>query len=167
MDLPALLESLSTPKDGRLYGIMLAFDAGATVEQLYDATAIDPWFLAEIEAIGALGSRIRDAGRLDAGLAARGQEFRLLRPPDRRAAQRFRRRGRGPRVPHRGGRAPGVQDRRHLRRRVRGQDAVPLLVVRARPRRHQRGGAADRTAQGADPRFGSQPIGQASFANGW
>ncbi|GAB03573.1 carbamoyl-phosphate synthase large subunit [Gordonia amarae] len=68
VDLPALLESLSTPKDGRLYGIMLAFDAGATVEQLYDATAIDPWFLAEIEAIGALGSRIRDAGRLDEAL---------------------------------------------------------------------------------------------------
>ena len=65
VDLPALLESLSTPKDGRLYGIMLAFDAGATVEQLYDATAIDPWFLSEIEAIGALGSRIRDAGTLD------------------------------------------------------------------------------------------------------
>ncbi len=64
VDLPALLESLSTPKDGRLYGIMLAFDAGATVEQLYDATAIDPWFLAEIEAIGALGSRIREVGRL-------------------------------------------------------------------------------------------------------
>ncbi|MFZ2239100.1 MAG: carbamoyl-phosphate synthase large subunit [Gordonia amarae] len=68
VDLPALLESLSTPKDGRLYGIMLAFDAGATVEQLYDATAIDPWFLAEIEAIGALGSRIRDAGTLDEDL---------------------------------------------------------------------------------------------------
>jgi len=68
VDLPALLESLATPKDGRLYGIMLAFDAGATVEQLYDATAIDPWFLAEIEAIGALGSRIRDAAALDADL---------------------------------------------------------------------------------------------------
>ncbi|MCB1296619.1 MAG: carbamoyl-phosphate synthase large subunit [Gordonia sp.] len=68
VDLPALLDSLRTPKDGRLYGIMLAFDAGATVEQLYDATAIDPWFLAEIEAIGALGSRIRDAAELDAEL---------------------------------------------------------------------------------------------------
>ena len=60
-------------EDGRLYGIMLAFDAGATVEQLYDATAIDPWFLAEIQAIGlvALGSRIRDAAELDAELLRR------------------------------------------------------------------------------------------------
>ncbi|MFT4042487.1 MAG: carbamoyl-phosphate synthase large subunit [Gordonia sp. (in: high G+C Gram-positive bacteria)] len=68
VDLPALLESLKVPKDGRLYGIMLAFEAGASVEDLYAATAIDPWFLAEIAAIGELGTTVRDADTLTAEL---------------------------------------------------------------------------------------------------
>ncbi|MFT4126022.1 MAG: carbamoyl-phosphate synthase large subunit [Gordonia sp. (in: high G+C Gram-positive bacteria)] len=68
LDLDALLTSLSTPKDGRLYGVMLAFEAGASVEQVYEATAIDPWFLAEIEAIGRLGAQVRDAPELTAEL---------------------------------------------------------------------------------------------------
>ena len=64
VDLDALLEEIATPKDGRIYKVMLAFDAGATIEQVYDATAIDPWFLAEIAGIGALGAQIRDADEL-------------------------------------------------------------------------------------------------------
>ncbi|WP_439032830.1 carbamoyl-phosphate synthase large subunit [Gordonia terrae] len=68
VDLPALLEDIKTPKDGRLYKLMLAFDAGATVEDLYEATAIDPWFLAEIGGIAALGAEIRDADTLDEAL---------------------------------------------------------------------------------------------------
>ncbi|MEO9328559.1 carbamoyl-phosphate synthase large subunit [Gordonia aurantiaca] len=68
LDLAALLEDVKTPKDGRLYKIMLAFEAGATVEQLYDATAIDPWFLAEIAGIAELGAQIRDAETLDEAL---------------------------------------------------------------------------------------------------
>ncbi|MDH3014326.1 MULTISPECIES: carbamoyl-phosphate synthase large subunit [Gordonia] len=68
VDLPALLEEIRTPKDGRLYKLMLAFDAGATIEQLYEATAIDPWFLAEIGGIAALGAEIRDADTLDEAL---------------------------------------------------------------------------------------------------
>ncbi len=57
LDLPALLEEINTPKDGRLYKLMLAFEAGATIEQVYEATAIDPWFLAEIAGIGELGAK--------------------------------------------------------------------------------------------------------------
>jgi carbamoyl-phosphate synthase large subunit len=63
--LPELLERLQTPKDGRLYGIMQAFALGATVEQLFDSTKIDPWFLAEIEGIHELGNRIRSADAID------------------------------------------------------------------------------------------------------
>ena len=63
--LPELLERLSVPKDGRLYGIMQAFMLGATVEQLFDSTKIDPWFLAEIEAVYQLGQDIRSAEVLD------------------------------------------------------------------------------------------------------
>ena len=55
------------------------------------------------------------------------------------------------------GHPSGVQDRRHLRGRVRGQDAVPLQQLRTRPRRRDRGGPADREAQGADPGLRAQP----------
>ncbi|KAF0968435.1 carbamoyl-phosphate synthase large subunit [Gordonia sp. YY1] len=68
VDLPALLEEIKTPKDGRLYKLMLAFEAGATIEDLHEATAIDPWFLAEIGGIAALGAEIRDADILDEAL---------------------------------------------------------------------------------------------------
>ncbi|WP_020108880.1 carbamoyl-phosphate synthase large subunit [Nocardia sp. 348MFTsu5.1] len=63
--LPELLQRLSVPKDGRLYGIMQAFMLGATVEQLFESTKIDPWFLAEIEAVHQLGQDIRAAEVLD------------------------------------------------------------------------------------------------------
>ncbi|WP_018179491.1 carbamoyl-phosphate synthase large subunit [Jongsikchunia kroppenstedtii] len=63
--LAEILEDIRTPKDGRLYKLMHAFAAGATVEQIYAATAIDPWFLAEIEGIYQLGQEIRDADELD------------------------------------------------------------------------------------------------------
>ncbi|ETD31968.1 carbamoyl-phosphate synthase large subunit [Williamsia sp. D3] len=66
--LPELLERLRTPKDGRLYGLMQAFGMGATVEQLFESTAIDPWFLAEIEAVHQLGQRVREAETLDENL---------------------------------------------------------------------------------------------------
>ncbi|MBJ7288604.1 carbamoyl-phosphate synthase large subunit, partial [Williamsia sp.] len=66
--LEEILTDIATPRDGRLYKIMAAFDLGATVEQLFDATKIDPWFLAEIEAVGELGRRVRAADSLDAEL---------------------------------------------------------------------------------------------------
>ncbi|HNP56173.1 MAG TPA: carbamoyl-phosphate synthase large subunit [Gordonia sp. (in: high G+C Gram-positive bacteria)] len=65
VDLPALLEKVRTPKDGRFYDVMLAMEAGASIEDLYEATAIDPWFLAEIAWIGEVGAQVRDADELD------------------------------------------------------------------------------------------------------
>ena len=65
VDVPALLEKVRTPKDGRFYDLMLALEAGASIEQLYAATAIDPWFLAEIGWIGEVGNRVRDADDID------------------------------------------------------------------------------------------------------
>ncbi|MBS4100046.1 carbamoyl-phosphate synthase large subunit [Tsukamurella paurometabola] len=59
--LQELLEWITTPKDGRFYLIGRAFELGATVEQVFDATAIDPWFLEEIKAVVDLGARVRDA----------------------------------------------------------------------------------------------------------
>jgi carbamoyl-phosphate synthase large subunit len=66
--LEEILTEIATPRDGRLYRVMAAFDAGATIEQVFDATKIDPWFLAEIAAIGEMGRAVRDADTLDADL---------------------------------------------------------------------------------------------------
>ncbi|AVM00606.1 carbamoyl phosphate synthase large subunit [Gordonia iterans] len=68
LDLEALLAEISVAKDGRMYKIMQAMEAGASIEQIYEATAIDPWFLAEIAWMGEVGAQVRDAERLDADL---------------------------------------------------------------------------------------------------
>ncbi|MDV3206011.1 MAG: carbamoyl-phosphate synthase large subunit, partial [Rhodococcus ruber] len=60
-DLGTLLGELEVPHDGRFYGIAKAFELGATVEQLFDATKIDPWFLDQIQQIVELGETVRAA----------------------------------------------------------------------------------------------------------
>ncbi|BAH55180.1 carbamoyl-phosphate synthase large subunit [Rhodococcus opacus] len=60
-DLDSLLAELSIPRDGRVYGLEKAFALGATVEQLFDATKIDPWFLDQIQQIHELGDALREA----------------------------------------------------------------------------------------------------------
>ena len=101
----------------------------------------------------------RAAGRAGArrAPAAAQQALRPVGPPDRRAAtgigRRGRRAGAAPAARH----PPGVQDRRHLRGRVRGQDALSLQQLRTRPRRRDRGRAAGREAEGAHPRLGTEP----------
>ncbi len=89
--------------------------------------------------------------------AAALQAQRAVGPPDRRAAAGIGRRGRRAVAAAAARHPSGLQDRRHLRRGVRGQDAVPLQQLRTRPRGRDRGGAADREAQGADPRLGAEP----------
>ena len=47
-DVDALLEAASRPHDGRLQLVMRALLAGATPEQVFDATRIDPWFIDQL-----------------------------------------------------------------------------------------------------------------------
>ena len=47
-DLAAILDDLRTPTEGRIFDCELALRLGATVEQVYEASGIDPWFLQEI-----------------------------------------------------------------------------------------------------------------------
>ena len=71
-------------------------------------------------------------GRHDPATLEAGQAARVLRRPARPPLGSTRDR----RAPGPGGgrRAPDLQDRRHLRGRVRGRDAVPLLDLRGRER---------------------------------
>jgi carbamoyl-phosphate synthase large subunit len=64
-DLAGLLEALRTPTDGRLYGVHRALRLGATVEQLHEATGIDPWFLDQVALIDSIGNRVAEASDLD------------------------------------------------------------------------------------------------------
>ncbi|MGB2722429.1 MAG: carbamoyl-phosphate synthase large subunit, partial [Rhodococcus sp. (in: high G+C Gram-positive bacteria)] len=66
--LDALLQDLSVPQDGRMYGIEKAFAIGATLEQLFEATKIDPWFLDQFQQIHELGVQVREAAEFDEAL---------------------------------------------------------------------------------------------------
>jgi len=50
-DLAELLAACRTPHDGRLRTMQQAIRAGATPEQLHEATSIDPWFIDQLFAI--------------------------------------------------------------------------------------------------------------------
>ena len=63
-DLETLLTELKRPHDGRVLKLMSALDAGATVEQLHEATRIDPWFLDQIALIQQAGAEVREADHL-------------------------------------------------------------------------------------------------------
>ncbi|WJL95583.1 carbamoyl-phosphate synthase large subunit [Microbacterium sp. ET2] len=60
-----LLEGAKTPTDGRIVLVQQALRLGATPEQAFDATAIDPWFLDQIVLINEVADLIRDAPELD------------------------------------------------------------------------------------------------------
>ncbi|WP_144833431.1 carbamoyl-phosphate synthase large subunit [Microbacterium sp. BH-3-3-3] len=61
-----LLEISKTPTDGRIVVLQQALRKGATPEQAFDATAIDPWFIDQIVLINEVAEFIGDAVNLDA-----------------------------------------------------------------------------------------------------
>ncbi|HCS60901.1 MAG TPA: carbamoyl phosphate synthase large subunit [Microbacterium sp.] len=61
-----LLEIATTPTDGRIVVLQQALRKGATIEQAFEATAIDPWFLDQIVLINEVAEVVRTAAALDA-----------------------------------------------------------------------------------------------------
>lgn len=61
----ALLEAARTPTDGRLRTVMDAIRAGATAEQVHDATGIDPWFVDQLLLVKEVADEVAAAPRLD------------------------------------------------------------------------------------------------------
>src|SRR5699024_6021070 len=59
-----LLELVSRPFDGRAQVVMKALRAGATVEQVFEATKIDPWFLDQLAILLDVAREVRDAEEL-------------------------------------------------------------------------------------------------------
>ncbi len=60
-----LLALAAVPTDGRIVTIQQALRFGATVEQLYAATGMDPWFLDQIALINEVADTVRAADTLD------------------------------------------------------------------------------------------------------
>ncbi len=68
-----LLARLRTPSDGRLYDLELALRKGASVEQVSQASGVDPWFVEQIAGLVSLRAEIVDAPVLDADLLRRAK----------------------------------------------------------------------------------------------
>ncbi|MFC0435875.1 carbamoyl-phosphate synthase large subunit [Kutzneria buriramensis] len=71
------LEALKKGHDGRLYTVERALRLGATVEQVHEASGIDPWFIDQILALGELREEIVDAAVLDETLLRRAKRAGL------------------------------------------------------------------------------------------
>ncbi len=63
-DRDELLEAIATPHDGRIQLMMQALRTGATVEQVQQATGVDPWFIDQLLMIKELADEIKAADGL-------------------------------------------------------------------------------------------------------
>ncbi|WP_028636744.1 carbamoyl-phosphate synthase large subunit [Nocardioides sp. URHA0032] len=68
LDKAALLTEIATPHDGRLKKVMDAIRAGATPEEIFGATGIDPWFVDQLMLIDELAAEVTAAPELTPAL---------------------------------------------------------------------------------------------------
>ena len=68
-----VLDRLRTPTEGRLYDIELALRLGASVEQVAEASGVDPWFVEQIDGLVALRKELIAAPVLDEDLLRRAK----------------------------------------------------------------------------------------------
>ncbi|MFC7790330.1 carbamoyl-phosphate synthase large subunit [Microbacterium sp. MAHUQ-60] len=69
-----LLEISRTPTDGRIVVLQQALRKGATIEQAFAATSIDPWFLDQIVLINEVAELVAGAPELDAATLRHAKE---------------------------------------------------------------------------------------------
>ncbi|PRY28688.1 carbamoyl-phosphate synthase large subunit [Umezawaea tangerina] len=75
--LEGLLEALGAGHDGRLYTVDRALRFGATVEQVHEASGIDPWFIEQIAWLNELRGEIEAAPVLDETLLRKAKRAGL------------------------------------------------------------------------------------------
>ncbi len=68
LDKESLLDKARVPHDGRLKDVMDAIRAGATAEEIFDATAIDPWFVDQLMLINEVAAEVTAAPELTPAL---------------------------------------------------------------------------------------------------
>lgn len=64
----ALLELIKVPTDGRIVNVQQALRAGATIEEVFESTKIDPWFIDQIVLINEVAHTVRSADKLTSEL---------------------------------------------------------------------------------------------------
>ncbi|ARU46229.1 carbamoyl-phosphate synthase large subunit [Corynebacterium silvaticum] len=72
-DVAAVLEDLKRPTQGRIYDAELALRLGASIEQMHEASGLDPWFLAELQALVDFREELVAAPVLDEPLLRRAK----------------------------------------------------------------------------------------------
>nr|MBA2769423.1 carbamoyl-phosphate synthase large subunit [Sporichthyaceae bacterium] len=73
LDVEDLLERCAVPHDGRLKVVQHALLAGASVDQVHDATGIDPWFLDQVQLLNEVAAEVEGAPELDTVLLQRAK----------------------------------------------------------------------------------------------
>ncbi|WP_149562800.1 carbamoyl-phosphate synthase large subunit [Streptomyces cacaoi] len=74
-DKDALLAESRRPTDGRLETVMAAIRAGATQEEVFEATKIDPWFVDQLFLIKEIADEIAEAPELSGELLAEAKRY--------------------------------------------------------------------------------------------
>jgi len=69
-----LLELIKTPTDGRIVQVQQALRAGATAEQVFDSTKIDPWFIDQIVLINEIAEFVASAPHLNSEVILEAKE---------------------------------------------------------------------------------------------
>ncbi len=67
-DVSAVLADLKRPTEGRIYDVELAQRLGASVEEIHEASGLDPWFIAEMENLQELREALLEAPVVDESL---------------------------------------------------------------------------------------------------
>lgn len=74
-DKAALLEKAQVPTDGRINTVMAAIRAGATPQEVFDATKIDPWFVDQLFLVKEIADEIAAADKLDPEILADAKRY--------------------------------------------------------------------------------------------
>ena len=72
-----LLELSATPTDGRIVTVQQALRAGATIDEVYQATGIDPWFIDQIVLINEVADEVAAATELTADVLRHAKDYGL------------------------------------------------------------------------------------------
>lgn len=73
----AVLADLQRPTEGRLYDAELALRLGASIEEVYAASGIDPWFLGELQGLVDFRNELENAPVLTAELLRKAKFYGL------------------------------------------------------------------------------------------
>ncbi|ARF54384.1 carbamoyl-phosphate synthase large subunit [Streptomyces gilvosporeus] len=71
----ALLEKAKVPTDGRINTVMEAIRAGATPQEVFDATKIDPWFVDQLFLVKEIADEIAAADKLGPEILAEAKRY--------------------------------------------------------------------------------------------